>query len=152
MYIPNTRSDHICKMAHKKTSSLGTLNANEDYRLKRWLTPAAQAGLLMLLLGGTFGSFSGKATAGPVPAECQTIGAVGSSGACNGLLIVDRSMLLAASHTNNSGDNSFNFAPGDPYTSHTSGTFDFSQVYTANITDMSYIFDAAGWIDVDISG
>lgn len=127
--------------------------------IKRRVCLSGLAGLARLLAVLVLGLTTVPSTlvAGTVPAPCQTIGAVGTTGPCAGLLIVDRTMLMLASHDLNvtggvPGDKSFNFEPGDAYTSHTVGTYDFSQAYTGNVTDMSYIFNAAGWIDVDISG
>ena len=68
------------------------------------------------------------------------IGTLGTSGDCAGLLIVDNTMLKAAASSSVGGDASFDFKPQDSYTSHTHVTYDFSQIYTGNVTDMRWIF------------
>ena len=80
-------------------------------------------------------------------------GSVGTAGLCEGLLIVDDTMIRAAgSYTVNKGDRSFNFKPEDSYTMHTEGTYNFTQIYTGNVTDFSFLFaftsfnkDISGW-------
>ena len=80
-------------------------------------------------------------------AGCTTIGAVGTVAPCNGLLIVSESSLKAAAQ-----DSSFDFKPGDSYSSHTNGsTYTFSQIYTGNITNMSWMFSNASSFNQDIS-
>ena len=71
---------------------------------------------------------------------CQAIGTVGTSGDCAGLLIVDNTMIRAAASAEAGGDASFDFKPGDSYTSHSGSTYDFTQIYTGNVTDMSFLF------------
>jgi len=82
-----------------------------------------------------------------VPPGCTTIGAVGTVAPCNGLLIVSESSLKAAAQ-----DRSFDFKPGDSYSSHTNGsTYTFSQIYTGNITNMNWMFSNASSFNQDIS-
>ena len=80
-------------------------------------------------------------------AGCTTIGDVGTVAPCNGLLIVSESSLKAAAQ-----DRSFDFKPGDSYSSHTNGsTYTFSQIYTGNVTDMSRMFSGESSFNQDIS-
>ena len=75
------------------------------------------------------------------------VGTVGTTGPCAGLLIVDDTMIRAAasSHWIVGGDDSFNFKPEDSYTTHTTGTYDFTQIYTGNVTDMNRLFDGSSF-------
>ncbi len=68
------------------------------------------------------------------------IGTLGIAGDCAGLLIVDNAMLKAAGSSSVGGDESFDFKPTDSYTLHSGVIFDFSQIYTGNVTDMSWVF------------
>ena len=111
---------------------------------------------LLTLLFSTFLLAAGE-TAGegqpPVdPRVCDAsvypdiIGTVGTSGPCKDLLIVDNDMIRSAASNfaknkdDRQGDKTFDFKPGDSYTSHEGDTYDFTQIYTGNVTDLSYLF------------
>ena len=51
----------------------------------------------------------------------------------------------ASSHQAVGGDRSFNFAPENSYTTHTTDTYDFTQIYTGNVTDMNRLFDGSSF-------
>ncbi|MFT4718361.1 MAG: surface protein, partial [Rickettsiales bacterium] len=84
--------------------------------------------------------------------DCYTtpLGTVADSNlnGCGGQLVVDRHMLKSAGV-----DGTFDFKPGDIYTTHESGTYDFSQVFTGQIFIMENLLNSITVpSNVDISG
>ncbi|MDB2550815.1 BspA family leucine-rich repeat surface protein, partial [Rickettsiales bacterium] len=77
------------------------------------------------------------------------IGSIGAASGCAGMLVVDREMLNSAK-----GDSSYDFKPGDSYTSHSGATYTFANgsnnIFTGQITDMSWFFHSSSF-NQDIS-
>ena len=84
--------------------------------------------------------------------DASLIGTVGTSGDCAGLLIVDNTMIKAAASAEVGGDESLDFKPGDSYTTHSGSTYDFTEIYTGNVTDMSSLFSEIDSFNQDIGG
>ena len=94
----------------------------------------------------------GDATEAPVETiDCfdpTSVGLVGNTGLCDGMLIVDNTMLRAAGSNHwmgPGGDGSFTIAPGDAYAPEgLADTFTFGDgefnIFTGQVTDMSYLF------------
>jgi surface protein len=84
--------------------------------------------------------------------ESYTLGD-GTLVSCEGLLIVNEAMMR---EVNASGDNTFKFYSGDTYDGDKviapGGPFDFSQIYTGNVTDMTSLFKDAASFNQDIGG
>ncbi len=54
---------------------------------------------------------------------------------CGNMLVVDRAMLNSAI-----ADGSYDFKPGDGYTSHTDKTYSFNEIFTGQVTSMHGMF------------
>jgi surface protein len=83
----------------------------------------------------------------PPPLDCYlaaNVGKVGNSGDCNGMLIVDRTMLTDAI-----ADASYDFKPADGYTSHSGNTYTFKDdtynIFTGQVANMSMLFQVTGF-------
>ncbi len=101
-------------------------------------------------LGGTPDTANAPLSDCDTSADSSLIGTVGTSGDSLGLLIVDNCMIRAAASSQAGGDGSFDFKPEDPYTKHSGATYDFTQIYTGNVTDMSSLFALENAFNQDI--
>ena len=59
---------------------------------------------------------------------------------CGNMLVVDRAMLYSAI-----ADDSYDFKPGDGYTSHTDKTYSFNEIFTGQVTSMHGMFHGSAF-------
>ncbi len=138
------------QMDRFQRSQAAHAKAKRDCALWRWLRWGL-VGLLLALPGVAAAACSGAAGDIGKAGETYTLGD-GTVVPCDGLLIVTEGMMRKVVVAGG-GSRTFRFDSGDTYDGVLvggSGSYDFSQIYTGRVTDLSYMLQGANGFDVDI--
>ena len=122
----------------------------KSYKISSYVTICIVMFSAMLLTGRSDagGGSGGFAATTPPPAPCNIrlnpslVGTEGTSGPCEGLLIVDNELIKKPSSLANEGDGTFTFNPNE-YNLDIDRTYSYTQIYTGNVTRINGLFRAS---------